>query len=321
MDTTARIFVAGHRGLVGSAIVRALADRGYHNLVTATRGELDLRDTGRVRRFFEDQRPEYVFVAAAKVGGIHANDTYPADFIYDNLMIECNLIHAAYRQAVTKLLFLGSTCIYPKLAPQPLKEESLLTGPLEPTNESYAIAKIAGIKLCQAYRKQYGCRFIAAMPTNLYGPGDNFDLENSHVLAALIRKFYDARQRGAPTVEVWGSGAPLREFCHVDDCADACLFLMQHYDDPEIINIGHGKDISIRDLALMIKDVAGFAGDIVFDPSKPDGTPRKLVDCSRIFALGWRPTIMLSDGIRATYGWFTSQATKSSPRAGRVAGP
>ncbi|OLD64963.1 MAG: GDP-fucose synthetase [Acidobacteria bacterium 13_1_40CM_2_68_5] len=320
MDKTARIFVAGHRGLVGSAIVRALATRGYGNVVTATRAELDLRDTGRVHRFFEDQRPDYVFVAAAKVGGIHANDTYPADFIYDNLMIECNVIHAAYRQAVRKLLFLGSTCIYPKFAPQPLKEEYLLTGPLEPTNESYAVAKIAGIKLCQAYRRQYGCHFIAAMPTNLYGPGDNFDLENSHVLAALIRKFNDAKVRGAPTVEVWGSGAPLREFCHVDDCADGCLFLMENYDDAEIINIGHGKDISIRDLALLIKDVVGFAGNIVFDTSKPDGTPRKLVDCTRIFALGWRPTISLRDGIRATYAWFESHAATRRSRVGRAPG-
>lgn len=307
LSTQSRIFVVGHRGLVGSAIVNALNQHGYKNLVLASRTELDLRDQAAVRSFFNRERPEYVFLAAAKVGGILANNTYPAEFLYDNLMIEANVVDAAYRVGVQKLLFLGSTCIYPKLSPQPLKEEYLLTGPLEPTNEWYAIAKIAGIKLCQAYYRQYGCRFISAMPTNLYGPGDNFDLKTSHVLPALIRKFHESKVSGAARVEVWGTGTPLREFCHVDDCAEACLYLMEVYESPEIINIGEGKDISIRDLAMLIKHVIGYTGDIAFDPSKPDGTPRKLVDTSRISALGWKPRISLDAGIRMTYDWYVSE--------------
>jgi GDP-L-fucose synthase len=304
----ARIYVAGHRGLVGAAIVRALRGRGYGDLVTATSREVDLREQAAVRGFYARERPQYVFVAAAKVGGILANDTYPARFLYDNLMIEANLIHGAYEAGVEKLLFLGSTCIYPKLAPQPLREEYLLTGPLEPTNEWYAVAKIAGIKLCQAYRRQYGCRFISAMPTNLYGPGDNFDLETSHVLPALIRKFHEAKARGAPEVVVWGTGAPRREFCHVDDCAEACLHLMAVYDEAEIVNIGVGEDVSIAELAALVARVVGYEGRIVYDRSKPDGTPRKLVDVSRIFALDWRPRIGLEEGIRGTYAWYREQA-------------
>ncbi|KAF0192572.1 MAG: GDP-L-fucose synthase [Gammaproteobacteria bacterium] len=304
MDKQAKIYVAGHLGLVGSALVRKLEEQGFSNIVTATRKQLDLRDNAAVAKFFSSERPDYVYVAAAKVGGILANDTYPAEFLYDNLMIEANLIHEAYRSGVEKLLFLGSTCIYPKLAPQPLKEEYLLTGALEPTNEWYAVAKIAGIKLCQAYRRQYGCRFIAAMPTNLYGPGDNFDLNNSHVLPALIRKFHDARLSGAPTVTVWGTGSPRREFLHSDDCADACLFLMGAYDNEGIINIGVGKDIPIRELAMLVGEAVGYRGDIVFDTSKPDGTPRKLVDVGKLTALGWTASIPLADGIRQAYRWF-----------------
>jgi GDP-L-fucose synthase len=257
-----------------------------------------------VRAFFEKERPEYVFLAAAKVGGILANNNFPADFIYQNLMIEANVIESARLAGVEKLLFLGSTCIYPKMAPQPLKEEYLLTAPLEPTNEWYAVAKIAGIKLCQAYQRQYGCKFISVMPTNLYGPEDNFDLESSHVLPALIRKFHEARQQGAPTVTVWGTGRPLREFLHVDDCADACLFLMEHYDGEEIVNVGVGSDLTIEELAGLVKQAVDFEGEIVFDSSKPDGTPRKLVDVSRINALGWQASISLEEGIASTYRWF-----------------
>lgn len=304
MDKRAKIYVAGHRGLVGSALMRALTRNGYTNLVTATSRELDLRSQTAVAEFITRERPDYVFVAAAKVGGILANDTYPADFLYDNLMIEANVIHQAYLAGVSKLLFLGSTCIYPKLAPQPLKEEYLLTGPLEPTNEWYAVAKIAGIKLCQAYRKQYGCRFIAAMPTNLYGPGDNFDLNSSHVLPALIRKFHEARVANARHVIVWGTGTPRREFLHADDCADACLFLMKAYDDDGIVNIGVGQDISIRELATLVGEIVGYRGEIVFDSTKPDGTPRKLVDVGRITALGWNASIALENGIRDAYHWF-----------------
>lgn len=300
----ARVYVAGHRGLIGSAITRLLINRGYENLVSATSAELDLRDQADVQAFFEDAKPEYVFVAAATVGGIMANDSYPADFIYNNLMIEANVIHAAHQYGVKKLLFLGSTCVYPKMAEQPLKEAYLLTGPLEPTNEWYAIAKIAGIKLCQAYQRQHGCQFISAMPTNLYGPGDKFDLENSHVLPALIRKFHDAKLHGQRAVEVWGTGSPRREFCYVDDCAEACLYLMGVYDDYEIINIGVGNDITIRDLAEMIGGIIGFEGELVFNADKPDGTPRKLVDVSKIFSLGWRPNTSLEDGIRRTYEWY-----------------
>jgi GDP-L-fucose synthase len=313
----AKIWVAGHRGLVGSAIVRALRARGYERVVTRASRELDLRDQAAVRAFYAAERPRYVVVAAAKVGGILANDSYPAEFLYDNLMIEANAIHGAYEAGVEKLLFLGSTCIYPKLAPQPLKEEYLLTGPLEPTNEWYAVAKIAGIKLCQAYRRQYGAHYIAAMPTNLYGPGDNFDLAGSHVLPALIRKFHEAKAAGAPEVVVWGSGTPRREFCHVDDCAEACLHLMETYDEAEIVNIGVGEDVTIAELAALVAKVVGYEGAIVYDRSKPDGTPRKLVDVSRITALGWRPRIPLEHGIRDTYaGYLRSMGSDSDGSPG-----
>lgn len=304
MRKEAKIYVAGHRGLVGSAILRKLRAEGYSNIITRTHQELDLTNQQAVYQFFEAERPEYVFLAAAKVGGILANSTYPADFIRENLLIQTNVIDAAYRYGVKKLLFLGSSCIYPKFAPQPIKEEYLLTGALEPTNEPYAVAKIAGIKMCQAYNKQYGTNFICVMPTNLYGPGDNFDLETSHVLPALIRKFHEAKVTGAPHVVVWGSGTPRREFLHVDDLADACLFLMNNYDSSEIINIGVGKDLTIAELAQLIKEIVGYKGEIVFDTTKPDGTPRKLLDVSKIFNLGWRPRILLEDGIRSTYEWF-----------------
>jgi len=304
MEKNAKIYIAGHRGLVGSAILRKLREEGYSNLVTRTSRELDLREQGAVREFFERERPEYVFLAAAKVGGILANDTWPADFLYQNLMIEANVIESARLSGVKKLLFLGSTCIYPRMAPQPLKEEYLLTGPLETTNEWYAVAKIAGIKLCQACQRQYGSKFISAMPTNLYGPEDNFDLESSHVMPALIRKFHEAKINRAPSVTVWGTGKPLREFLHVDDCAAACLFLMQHYDGEEIVNIGVGEDLSIAELAELVSKVVGFAGKIVYDSGKPDGTPRKLVDVSRINGLGWRAGIPLEVGVRTTYEWF-----------------
>lgn len=304
MNKDAKIYVAGHRGLVGSAIVRCLQSNGYSNLITRSSNELDLTDQQSTVSFFAVHKPEYVFLAAARVGGILANDSYPADFIYKNLMIEANVIHAAYQSEVKKLLFLGSTCIYPKLAEQPLKEDYLLTGPLEPTNEWYAVAKIAGIKLCQAYRVQHGCDFISAMPTNLYGPRDNFDLETSHVLPALIRKFHEAKEMNAPSVTMWGTGTPKREFCHVDDCASACLFLMNKYSDAEIVNIGVGEDISILELGKMIKKIVGFEGEIKFDDSKPDGTPRKLVDISRITSMGWQAKISLEEGIASTYQWY-----------------
>ena len=296
--------MAGHRGLVGSAIVRKLTEKGYQNLVYRTRKELDLRDKNQVDEFFEREKPEYVFLAAAKVGGIVANNEFPADFIRDNLMIQTNVIDAAYRNGVKKLLFLGSTCIYPKFAPQPLKEEYLLTGELEPTNEPYAIAKIAGIKMCQSYNRQYGTKYISVMPTNLYGPNDNFDLHTSHVLPALIRKFHEAKENNAPYVEVWGTGTPRREFLYSDDLADACIFLMKNYEGNEIINIGVGKDISIKELAEKIKNVVGYQGEIKFDTSKPDGTPRKLVDVSRINALGWKASISLDEGLQKVYQWF-----------------
>jgi GDP-L-fucose synthase len=308
MQKNSRIYVAGHRGLVGAAILRRLRREGYENLLMATSKELDLREQAVVRGFFEREQPEYVFLAAAKVGGILANSTYPADFIYQNLMIEANVIDSARRSGVKKLLFLGSTCIYPKMAPQPLKEEYLLTAPLEPTNEWYAVAKIAGIKLCQAYQRQYGCRFISAMPTNLYGPEDNFDLESSHVMPALIRKFHEAKVNGEPTVTLWGSGKPQREFMHVDDCAGACLHLMENYDGEDIVNIGVGEDLSIAALADLVRRVVGYAGEIVYDAGKPDGTPRKLVDVSRIHGLGWRAEIPLEDGVRSTYQWFLANA-------------
>jgi len=312
MDKKSRIYIAGHRGLVGSAIVRRLRAEGYDKLITATSSELDLREQAEVRNFFEREQPKYVFLAAAKVGGILANNNYPADFIYQNLMIESNVIESARLSGVRKLLFLGSTCIYPKLAPQPLQEEYLLTGPLEPTNEWYAVAKIAGIKLCQAYQRQYGCKYISAMPTNLYGPEDNFDLESSHVMPALIRKFHEAKTVNAPTVTVWGSGRPLREFLHVDDCAAACLHLMEHYDGEGIVNIGVGEDISIAALAGLVGEAVGYQGKIVYDASKPDGTPRKLVDASRINALGWRAGISLEEGIKSTYQWFLDNEGQDS---------
>ncbi|MEZ5541470.1 MAG: GDP-L-fucose synthase [Pseudomonadota bacterium] len=304
MEKNAKIYVAGHRGLVGSAIVRCLRSHGYDNLVVRTSRELDLREQAAVREFFAAERPDYVVLAAAKVGGILANDTYPADFIYQNLMIEANVIEASRVNGVRKLLCLGSTCIYPRMAPQPLKEEYLLTGPLETTNEWYAVAKIAGIKLCQAYQRQYGCSFISAMPTNLYGPEDNFNLETSHVMPALIRKFHEARVGNMPAVTVWGSGRPRREFLHVDDCADACLFLMQHYDGEEIVNIGVGSDLSIAELADLLRRVVGYPGEIHYDTDKPDGTPRKLVDVSRLNALGWHARIPLAAGVASTYQWF-----------------
>ena len=307
MDKSARIYVAGHRGLVGSAIVRKLQAEGFANLVLRTSSELDLRDQAAVARFFEEEQPEYVFLAAAKVGGIVANNSYPAEFIYDNLMIQANIIHHSWKNGVRKLLFLGSTCIYPKLAPQPIKEEYLLTGPLEPTNEAYAVAKIAGITMCQSYNRQYGTTFISAMPTNLYGPHDNFDLETSHVLPALLRKFHEARVAGADRVVVWGTGAPLREFVHVDDVADACLFLMASYGESDIVNIGSGEEITIKELALLIKDIVGFTGELVFDASKPDGTPRKLSDVSRLHGLGWRHRIGLREGVRTTYEWYLQE--------------
>lgn len=304
MYKESKIYVAGHRGLVGSAILRKLKSEGYMNIITRTHQELDLTDQQEVYCFFEEERPEYVFLAAAKVGGILANSTYPADFIRENLLIQTNVIDAAYKYGVKKLLFLGSSCIYPKYAPQPIKEEYLLTGALESTNEPYAVAKIAGIKMCQAYNRQYGTNFISVMPTNLYGPGDNFDLETSHVLPALIRKFHEAKINNAPYVVVWGSGTPRREFLHVDDLADACLFLMNNYDSSEIINIGVGEDLSIAELANLIKEIVGYKGEIIYDKTKPDGTPRKLLDVTKLFNLGWKPTIHLEDGIRSTYEWF-----------------
>lgn len=304
MERDARIYIAGHNGLVGSALIRELERRGYHNLVVAERGGLDLREQAAVRAFYRETRPDYVFVAAAKVGGILANDSYPADFIYDNLMIAANLIHGAHEQRVKKLLFLGSSCVYPKFAPQPMREEDLLSGPLEPTNQWYAVAKIAGIKLCQAYRRQHGSRFIAAMPTNLYGPGDNFDLMSSHVLPALLRKFHEAKRDGGASVSVWGTGTPRREFCYVDDCAAACVHLMQVYDGEEIVNIGTGSDISIRELAETVGDIVGYPGEIVFDTSRPDGPPVKRVDTGTINALGWQPAVELEQGIRMTYDWY-----------------
>jgi GDP-L-fucose synthase len=304
MEKNARIYVAGHRGMVGSAIVRKLEHEGHTNLLLKTSAELDLRNQQAVDTFFEDNRPEYVFLAAAKVGGIHANNVYRAEFLYDNIMIEANIIHAAYKHGVKKLLFLGSSCIYPKLAPQPLQEESLLTGALEPTNEPYAIAKIAGIKLCEAYRDQYGCNFISAMPTNLYGPNDNYDLNNSHVLPALIRKFHTAKVNGEAEVEVWGTGSPLREFLHVDDLAEGCYHLMLHYNEKLFVNIGTGEDLTIKALAELVRDIVGFSGQIRWNTEKPDGTPRKLMDVSRIHRFGWKHRIDLRTGIAAVYEEF-----------------
>jgi GDP-L-fucose synthase len=315
MEKTSKFYVAGHRGLVGSAIVRRLRAEGYENLLLRTRAELDLTQQGTVADFFADENPDYVFLAAAKVGGIVGNSTFPADFIYENLAIQNNVIHSSWKAGVKRLLFLGSTCIYPKLAPQPMKEEHLLTGPLEPTNEPYAVAKIAGITMCRSYNRQYGTSYLAAMPTNLYGPGDNFDLQNSHVLPALIRKFHEAKEAGSSTVTVWGTGSPLREFLHADDLADACVFLMNLPDEkyrslladpqaPALINIGSGEEISIADLARLLKKVVGFRGEIVFDSSKPDGTPRKLSDVSRLHGLGWRHRTGLEEGVEGVYRWY-----------------
>lgn len=307
MDTESRIYVAGHRGLVGSAICRALARAGHTNLLTRTHAELDLCDQGAVRAFFAEHKPEIVVLAAAKVGGIHANATYPAEFISQNLQIQSNVIDSAWRNGCTKLLFLGSSCIYPRLCPQPIREEYLLTGPLEPTNDAYALAKISGIKMCQAYRRQYGFDAISAMPTNLYGPGDNYHPENSHVLPALIRRFHEAKENRAESVTIWGTGTPLREFLHVDDMAEACVFLLNNYSDADHINVGCGKDISIIDVARLVARVVGYGGKIETDPQKSDGTPRKLLDCSRIFGMGWRPRIGLEEGLRETYRAFLQE--------------
>jgi len=321
MEKDARIYVAGHRGLVGSAIVRKLQSKGYSNLIFRSHQELDLLRQADAEAFFEKEKPHYVFLAAARVGGILANNTYPAEFIYENLLIESNLIHSAYQAEARKLLFLGSSCIYPRDCPQPMKEDYLLSGKLEPTNEPYAIAKIAGVKMCQSYNRQYGTRFISVMPTNVYGPGDNFDLETSHALPALIRKFHEAQTSDKSqvtsdekSVTIWGSGSPRREFLHVDDLADACVFLMNHYEDTEIINIGVGKDITIRELAELIQDIVGFKGSIQYDLSKPDGTPRKLLDVSRLRSLGWQPKISLREGIEMTYRWYVEKQVPKMPK-------
>jgi GDP-L-fucose synthase len=309
LDRSARVYVAGHRGLVGSAVVRRLQAEGFTNLLTATRDQLELRDQAAVNYWFRANRPDVVFLVAGTVGGILANSTRPAEFLYDNMMIHGTVVHAAHLYGVKRLLYLGSSCIYPRECPQPMREEYLLSGPLEPTNEAYALAKIAGIRLCQSYRKQYGCDFISAMPTNLYGPNDNFDLTSSHVLPALIRKFHDAKVEGRSEVTIWGSGTPRREFLHVDDLADACVFLMRHYDAADHINVGTGEDLSIRDLAEMIREVVHPAATLVFDNTKPDGTPRKLLNVDRLHQLGWRHKIDLREGIAATYDWFLAHET------------
>ena len=318
MDRDTRVYVAGHRGLVGSALVRRLRAEGYTHILTATRDELDLRDQAAVTAWFRAMRPEFVFLVAGTVGGILANATRPAEFIYDNLMIHTSVVHAAHLYGARKLLYLGSSCIYPRDCPQPMKEEDLLSGTLEPTNEPYAIAKIAGIKLCQAYRRQYGCNFVSAMPTNLYGPHDNFDLSSSHVLPALLRRFHEATITRQDEVAVWGSGTPRREFLHVDDLADACLFLMQEYEGDQHINVGTGEDLSIRELAELVAEVVGYRGRITFDPSKPDGTPRKLLDVSRIQEAGWKPHIPLREGVRQTYVWFLEHASEIGTRTGAM---
>lgn len=309
MQKDSKIYVAGHRGLVGSAIIRNLEANGYTNILTRTRAELDLLDQKAVAEFFATEKPEYVFLAAAKVGGILANRDFPADFIYENLQIQNNIIHGAYENSVKKLVFLGSSCIYPKLAPQPIKEEYLLTGPLEPSNDAYAIAKIAGIMMCQSYNKQHGTNYISLMPTNLYGPNDNFDLESSHVLPALIRRFHEARETDSPTVTLWGSGSPMREFLHVDDLADASVYLMNNYDGSEIVNVGTGEDVTIKELAELIRDTVGYKGELEWDASKPDGTPRKLLDVSKIHNLGWKHKTTLAEGIKATYTWYLEDKT------------
>ncbi|MFD1771378.1 GDP-L-fucose synthase [Sphingobacterium suaedae] len=307
MEKEAKIFVAGHRGMVGSAIVRALKKSGYKNIICRTSKELDLRDQAAVTSFFNAEKPDYVFLAAAKVGGIIANNTYRADFIYENIAIQTNVIHQSYKNDVKKLLFLGSSCIYPKLAPQPLKEDYLLTGTLEPTNEPYAIAKIAGIKMCEAYRAQYGCNFISAMPTNLYGINDNYHPQNSHVLPALIRRFHEAKETGLSRVTIWGTGTPLREFLYSDDLGEACVFLMENYNEEQFINVGVGEDISIRDLAYLIKEIVGFNGDVDFDSQKPDGTPRKLMDVTKLHSLGWKHKTSLVEGIKLAYKDFLTK--------------
>jgi GDP-L-fucose synthase len=304
MELNSKIYIAGHRGMVGSAIMRNLQNKGFNNIITRTSKELDLRNSQAVAEFFAAEKPEYVFLAAAKVGGIQANNIYRADFIYENLMIQNNVIHNSYFNNVKKLMFLGSSCIYPKMAPQPLKEEYLLTGLLEETNEPYAIAKIAGIKMCESYKRQYGCNFISVMPTNMYGPNDNYNLNNSHVLPALIRKFHDAKENNLPSVEMWGTGTPMREFLHADDLGDACVFLMNTYDGEQFVNIGSGTDLTIKDLALLIKDIVGFKGEIVHDLSKPDGTPRKLMNVSYLHSLGWKHKIELPEGIKQVYEDF-----------------
>jgi GDP-L-fucose synthase len=311
LNQDSRIYVAGHRGLVGAAVVRTLRQQGYQNLLVRTHQELDLTDQTAVREFFDRERPAAVIMAAARVGGIHANSTRPALFIRDNLLIQDNVIDAAHRSGVAKFVFLGSSCIYPKLAPQPIKEEYLLTGPLEPTNEWYAVAKIAGLKMCQAYRREFGFNAISLMPTNLYGPGDNFDLQNSHVLPALIRRFHEAKLRGDETMSIWGTGTPRREFLHVDDLADAVIYLLNNYDDESIVNVGWGEDVTIRDLAELVMAASGYQGRLVFDPSKPDGTPRKLLDTTRLTALGWRPKIPLEAGIESTYAWFREHVAEA----------
>ncbi|AKC87227.1 GDP-L-fucose synthase [Pseudoxanthomonas suwonensis] len=310
MNQDSKIYVAGHRGLVGGAIVRRLGDLGFRNLLVKTHAELDLTEQSAVDAFFAAEQPEYVFLAAAKVGGIHANNTYPAQFIRDNLAIQTNVIHSAWRHGAKKLAFLGSSCIYPKMAQQPISEDSLLTGPLEPTNEWYAVAKIAGIKQCQAYRRQYGFDAISIMPTNLYGPGDNFDLQNSHVLPAMIRKFHEAKLAGEPQVVVWGTGTPRREFLHVDDMADATIYLMESYSDEPLVNVGVGEDLTIAQLAELVRDVVRFEGEIVYDLTKPDGTPRKLLDVSRLNGLGWKARVSLRDGLSSTYEWFLANASE-----------
>ncbi|WDF54451.1 GDP-L-fucose synthase [Mucilaginibacter sp. KACC 22063] len=307
MNKTAKVYIAGHRGMVGSAIQRKLEKEGFENIITKTSAELDLRSQQAVAGFFENEKPDYVFLAAAKVGGIVANNTYRAEFLYDNLQIQNNIIHSAYINGVSKLMFLGSSCIYPKLAPQPLKEDYLLTGTLEPTNEPYAIAKIAGIKMCDAYRDQYGCNFISVMPTNLYGYNDNYHPQNSHVLPAMIRRFHEAKVNNAPQVTIWGTGTPLREFLFADDLAEACYYLMQNYDEPGLVNIGTGTDISIKDLAYLVKKVTGYQGDITFDTTKPDGTPRKLMDVSKLHGKGWKHTIELEQGIGLAYQDFLNK--------------
>lgn len=304
MEKDSKIYIAGHRGLVGSALVRNLESKGYTHILKRTSKELDLRNQQAVQTFFETERPDYVILAAAKVGGIHANNTYPADFIYDNLMIQNNVIKAAHDYGVKKLLFLGSTCIYPKMAPQPIKEEYLLTGALEETNEAYAVAKIAGLEMCKFFKRQYGDNFISCMPTNLYGPNDNFDLQSSHVLPALIRKFHEAKISSQPTVEVWGTGTPLREFIYVDDMADACIFLMENYDGEQHVNIGTGEEVSIRQLAETIKEVIGFEGELVFNTNMPDGTPRKLTTVDKLHSLGWKHQVSLKEGIQLAYDWY-----------------